>query len=134
MPTIEEGLGLAATIQTKRDSRRKEVIEAQAAIADEVMKQAVVDTDTSDVTVAITNVQNAAAAYKLGDDIQPIKDLFLALFQAEGTRVLDTSTLVDAIAVLNKEQGEADTANADEDAAIASFSDWAHSYVKEGAA
>lgn len=133
MSTIEEGLGLAATIQSKRDARRKEVVEAQAAIADEVMKQAAVDTDTTDVTVAINNVQNAAAAYKLGDDIQPIKDLFLALFQAEGTRVLDTSTLVDAIAVLNKEQGEADTANADEDAAIAEFSTWASGYTKEGA-
>lgn len=130
-PSIEDGISLAQAVLAKRDSRRVEVAQATAAIADEVSKQATVDIDTSNVNQLLADFQASVAGYKLGDDIQPIIDKSTALFAANGVRIVDVSSLTGAIGVMTQQQSEADAANADEDTEIAALKDWATAYTKE---
>lgn len=130
-PAIEELLSAAERVQVTRNKRRIEVPEAVSAVQDEIAKQTRLDSDTQTVAGALAAVTTAAIALKAGDDIQPLKDLFQALFEAEGVRLIDVGVLNQAIEVRLKETSEADIANADEDGAIADLAAKAAAYQKE---
>lgn len=130
-PTIEDIIDSASKVQQARNVRKIEVGQALEAVQDELGKQTTVDSDVQNVNVAIENFKNAAVAYKIGDPIDPLKDLAQKMFEQEGVRLVDVAVLNQAIAVRLKEVAEADAANIDEDAAIADLTDKAHNYTKE---
>lgn len=129
--TIEDVIQSAGTVLVARNNRRIEDSQAIAAVNDEIAKQTTVDGDVQNLNVSLANFQAAVAAYKVGDPIDPIKDLAQKVFESEGVRLVDVNTLQDAITVRIKEVADSQAANADEDAAIADLTDKAHNYTKE---
>lgn len=130
-PTIEDVIQSAGVVLQARNTRKIEVGQALAAISDELGKQTTEDSDIQNVNVSLENFQKAAVAFKIGDSIDPLKELSRVLFEQEGIRLVDLATLNDAITVRLKEVAEADAANVNEDAAIADLTEKAHNYTKE---